>query len=188
MLGERVLADRQRAPARHEIQAVQVIPAWLSMSGSLVVLLAALAELANGLSMTAAGPRVYLTREAGKNGKLQTLLEHRGVPSVELPCIEFQSLPGAAELPAMLTSGSFGWVVITSPEAASVFLEAWAACDRPALRVATVGAASASVLDAAGLPVEFVPSKATAKVLAARAGSLSARVICELVPPRLSCG
>jgi uroporphyrinogen-III synthase len=137
------------------------------MSGSLVVLLAALAELANGLSMTAAGPRVYLTREAGKNGKLQTLLEHRGVPSVELPCIEFQSLPGAAELPAMLTSGSFGWVVITSPEAASVFLEAWAACGRPALRVATVGAASASVLDAAGLPVEFVPSKATAKVLAA---------------------
>mmetsp|Transcript_16554 Transcript_16554/g.33452 ORF Transcript_16554/g.33452 Transcript_16554/m.33452 type:complete len:267 (-) Transcript_16554:62-862(-) len=112
-------------------------------------------------------PRVYLTRETGKNGKLQALLTARGVPSVELPCIEFQSLPGADELPAKLASGAYGWIVITSPEAASVLLDAWATCGRPPLRVASVGSGTASVLAAAGLPAEFVPSKATAKTLAA---------------------
>lgn len=132
-------------------------------SPQLVILLFAALSGCTGLSI---GPRVYLTREAGKNGKLQALLEARGVPSVELPCIEFQSLPGADELPAMLTSDRFGWVVITSPEAASVLLEAWAACGRPALRVASVGAGTASVLANAGMPPEFLPSKATAKTLA----------------------
>ena len=118
-------------------------------------------------SSLSAGPRVYLTRELGKNVKLQTLLEARGVPSVELPCIEFQSLPGADELPAKLTSGMYGWIIVTSPEAASVVLDAWTTCGRPALRVASVGAGTAKVLAAAGLPAEFVPSKATAKTLAA---------------------
>ena len=68
-------------------------------------------------SSLSAGPRVYLTRELGKNVKLQALLEARGVPSVELPCIEFQSLPGADELPTKLTSGMYGWIIVTSPEA-----------------------------------------------------------------------
>ena len=114
-----------------------------------------------------ARPRVYLTREVGKNGKLQALLESSGVPSVELPCIEFQPLPGADELPGKLASGMYGWIVITSPEAASVLIDAWATCGRPALRVASVGAGTAKVLAAAGLPAEFVASKATAKTLAA---------------------
>lgn len=118
-------------------------------------------------SPSAKAPRVYLTREAGKNDKLQSLLEARGVPSHELPCIAFESVPGAAELPARLASGGFEWVVITSPEAASVFLEAWEAGGRPTLRAASVGAGTSKVLAVGGLPPEFEPSKATAEVLAA---------------------
>ena len=48
-----------------------------------------------------------------------------------------------------------------------MLVEAWTACGCPKLRVASVGAGTASVLTAAGLPPEFVPSKATAKTLAA---------------------
>ena len=118
-------------------------------------------------STSAEAPCVYLTRESGKNDKLQSLLEARGVPSHELPCIAFESMPGAAELPARLASGGFEWVVITSPEAASVFLEAWDAGGRPTLRAASVGAGTSKVLAAGGLPPEFEPSKATAEVLAA---------------------
>jgi len=114
-----------------------------------------------------ASPTVFLTREVGKNGKLETLLVARGVPCVELPCIAFEKLPGADELPALLAGGGLRWVVVTSPEAASVLAEAWAAAGKPEVRVASVGAATAKALGSFGITSAFMPSKATGKVLAA---------------------
>ena len=111
-------------------------------------------------------PAVVLTREAGKNGKLQALLAARAIPADEVPCIAFERLPSFDELGPMIGEAN-GWVVITSPEAASVFLDAWRSCGRPPLSVASVGAATAQALAAAGLEASFVPSKATAKTLAA---------------------
>lgn len=69
----------------------------------------------------------------------------------------------------MLT-GAHPWVVITSPAAAEVFAAAWAesqatSASKPS--IASVGAGSAKVLEAAGLPVDFLPSKADGKALAA---------------------
>lgn len=116
-------------------------------------------------------PVAFLTREAGKNGKLETLLSQRGVECEELPCIAFERLPGFDELSGALAE-EHGWVVITSPEAAGVFVEAWqrhdaASTAAPPPRIASVGAGTAKVLAAAGLAASFVPSKATGKTLAA---------------------
>ena len=119
------------------------------------------------LSLSEQSP-AFLTREDGKNGKLAKLLAKRDVPCEELPCIGFERLGGYDLLRDALASGSQGCIVLTSPEAATVFLDAWRAADEPALSpLATVGAGTAAVLTGAGLDAGFVPSKATGKTLAA---------------------
>ena len=118
---------------------------------------------------TVTATAAFLTREDGKNGKLQSLLSARGVPTAELPCIAFERLPGYKELCDALVHSDHDWVVVTSPEAAGVFLEAWHSCKEPpprATRIASVGAGTAAVLADAGMPVDFVPSKATGQTLA----------------------
>ena len=70
-----------------------------------------------------AAPYVALTRELGKNGKLQKILESRGIVGKELPCITFENL--GAPLAATLKD-EWEYIVVTSPEAASVFCEGWA--------------------------------------------------------------
>ncbi|KAL3916328.1 MAG: hypothetical protein SGPRY_006869 [Prymnesium sp.] len=110
---------------------------------------------------------VLLTREQGKNDKLGALLSAAGVPHEELPCISFERLQGCSELEASLQQGGFDWCIITSPESASVFLDSWKASGSPAVRIASVGAGTAQVLESAGLESDFVPSKATGKMLAA---------------------
>jgi len=118
-------------------------------------------------SATTDAPAAFLTREDGKNGKLEALLASRGIKCAELPCIAFERLAGFDELQVALKTGGHGWVVITSPEAAGVFVEAWrAAGEPPRPPLASVGAGTARILAAAGLPPDFVPSKATGKTLA----------------------
>jgi uroporphyrinogen-III synthase len=119
----------------------------------------------------------FLTREDGKNDKLQKLLDARGVSHAELPCIAAQRLPGFEDLTAALETAAVqhSWVVLTSPEAATIFLDAWGAaksrvassCTPQLPKLATVGVGTARVLTDAHVPTAFVPSKATGKVLAA---------------------
>ena len=109
-------------------------------------------------------PYVALTRELGKNGKFQTILQARGIVAKELPCIAFENL--GAPLPEALRE-EWEYIVVTSPEAASVFAQGWAATGKPNLRIACVGAGTKQVLVGLGLEPVFVPSKATGKVLAA---------------------
>ena len=78
---------------------------------------------------------MVLTREAGKNGKLLALLAARGVAAMELPLVETAAGPDREALPGVLTAGGFEWAVITSPEAAAVFLEGWRAADCPQARL-----------------------------------------------------
>ena len=125
--------------------------------------------------LSASRPPAFLTRELGKNAKLQGFLEKRSVVCEELPCIAFERLGGFDELQAALTTGGQGYVVLTSPEAATVFIDAWTAAEKPLLApLATVGAGTAAVLTAAGLEPGFVPSKATGKTLAAELPTLPA--------------
>ncbi|CAI5530294.1 unnamed protein product [Closterium sp. Naga37s-1] len=70
-------------------------------------------------------PLVVATREKGKNGKLMKALSARGVSVMELPLIQHSDGPDTHRLPAVLQEEEFEWIVITSPEAASVFLTGW---------------------------------------------------------------
>ncbi|GJP40216.1 hypothetical protein CLOM_g24491 [Closterium sp. NIES-68] len=122
---------------------------------------------------TEQAPLVVATREKGKNGKLMKALSAQGVSVMELPLIQHSDGPDTHRLPAVLREEQFEWIVVTSPEAASVFLTGWRAAGSPALRLAVVGGGTAEVFhqlpadEQQLLPVQFVPSKATAKYLSA---------------------
>ncbi|XP_043711242.1 uroporphyrinogen-III synthase, chloroplastic-like [Telopea speciosissima] len=117
-------------------------------------------------------PKVVVTRECGKNEKLITALAKHGVNCLELPLIQHTEGPDFDRLSTVLSDTTFDWIVITSPEAGIVFLEAWKAAGTPKVRVGVVGAGTASIFkevmhsDNRSLTVAFSPSKATGKVLA----------------------
>ncbi|KAL3340504.1 hypothetical protein AABB24_028908, partial [Solanum stoloniferum] len=117
-------------------------------------------------------PKVVVTRERGKNGKLINALVRHGIDSLELPLIQHMHLPDLEKLTSLLSEATFDWIIITSPEAGKVFLDAWKAAGTPSVRVGVVGSGTASIFDEAVqsskqyLDVAFAPSKATGKVLA----------------------
>eukprot|EP00611_Tribonema_gayanum_P006267 TRINITY_DN15563_c0_g1_i1.p1 TRINITY_DN15563_c0_g1~~TRINITY_DN15563_c0_g1_i1.p1 ORF type:complete len:300 (-),score=79.70 TRINITY_DN15563_c0_g1_i1:162-932(-) len=119
------------------------------------------------MSAGAKSRTVALTREAGNNGKLEALLAAKGIDCVEVPCIAFTDGPDSAQLPQHLASGAYDYVIVTSPESAKVFLQAWDAAERPNVSVACVGTATGDALRARGLEPAFTPSRAYGEDLAA---------------------
>ncbi|KAL5777843.1 hypothetical protein ACOSP7_010769 [Xanthoceras sorbifolium] len=123
-------------------------------------------------STSDSNPKVVVTRERGKNGKLINALAKHGVNCLELPLIQHAQGPDLDKLPSILSDTAFDWIVITSPEAGSVFLEAWKAAGSPNVRVSVVGAGTASIFQEVmrsskhAFDLAFTPSKATGKVLA----------------------
>ncbi|KAJ9559844.1 hypothetical protein OSB04_005004 [Centaurea solstitialis] len=124
------------------------------------------------ISSSNSNRRVVVTRERGKNGKLIKALAAHGINCLELPLIQHTHLSDMDRLSALLTATTFDWIIITSPEAALVFLDSWKAAGSPSCKVAVVGAGTASIFDEATvsskqlIDVAFVPSKATGEVLA----------------------
>lgn len=132
---------------------------------------------------------VALTREVGKNGKLEkTLTAHPGLKMmglnlnvIELPCIEHADGDDLAKLVDILSNtnsegsiSDYDYVVITSPEAARVLASAieqsnMASLDafNDSVQVAAVGKATGKALEKLGIDVDFVPSQATGETLAA---------------------
>lgn len=110
---------------------------------------------------------MLLTRELGKNDKMISSLQPLGFKCLEVPLIEHSDGPDRQKLPEVLKTSSYDWVAITSPEAAAVLLEAWEQAGKPKMRVAVVGAGSGEILEASGIKPDFVPSKATGKVMGA---------------------
>ncbi|KAJ7958127.1 Uroporphyrinogen-III synthase, chloroplastic-like protein [Quillaja saponaria] len=123
-------------------------------------------------STSNSNPKVVLTRERGKNGKLINALAKHGINCLELPLIEHKQGPDLDRLSSVLSDTKFDWILITSPEAGSVFLEEWKAAGMPHVRIGVVGAGTASIFKEVvqsseqSLHVAFAPSKATGKVLA----------------------
>ncbi|KAI3807240.1 hypothetical protein L1987_23165 [Smallanthus sonchifolius] len=84
---------------------------------------------------------------------------------LELHLIQHTQLPDLERLSALLSATTFDWIVITSPESALVFLDAWKAAGSPSVKVAVVGASTASIFDEATvsfkklIDIAFVPSK-----------------------------
>ncbi|BBG95278.1 uroporphyrinogen-III synthase family protein [Prunus dulcis] len=124
----------------------------------------------SSISNSNSTPKVVVTRERGKNGKLISSLAGNQLFGASL--IQHTRGPDLDKLPTVLSDTTFDWIVITSPEAGSVFLEAWKAAGTPNVKVGVVGAGTASIFEEViqsskqSLNVAFVPSKATGKVLA----------------------
>ncbi len=109
---------------------------------------------------------VVLTREKGKNDKVKQMLDELGVQSIEVPMVETTLGPDAARLPEVLRTASFDWITVTSPEAASVFIDGWKATGKPDVRIGVVGKGTGKVLEATREPAlrpQFTPSVANAE-------------------------
>jgi hypothetical protein len=93
------------------------------------------------------------------------LQEKNGISSLELPLIQHARGPDFDRLASVLNDKSFDWIIITSPEAGSVFLEAWKTASSPEVQIGVVGAGTARVFEEAMksadglLHVAFTPSK-----------------------------
>jgi uroporphyrinogen-III synthase len=108
--------------------------------------------------------KIALTREDGANDKLAKLLG--GLEVYEIPCIMFDTGEDASKLPKAIASHDL--ILITSPQAAKMFLESWKIAGKPDnLKIATVGDGSSKSLIAEGLIPVFQPSDSTARTLAA---------------------
>lgn len=136
-------------------------------------------DMTEGGSIVSSQVIIALTREEGKNEKLRkALLSNERIARIsqasglviqicELPCIEHADGPDTDKLaPLLASSNGFDYVAITSPEAASVFANAWTKAGRPPLgAVAAVGRATQEALVEFDIEVVFVPTKATASTL-----------------------
>lgn len=125
----------------------------------------------NSLLKTLPTPiRIALTREKEKNKSLHDslCLIYPNIEIVTTPCVETAVGEDAELLPQYLRNTPPNWIIITSPEAASVFINGWRKADYPALgKLAVVGKATGDTLRAVGLDISFQPSKATGKTLVA---------------------
>ncbi|KAA0060869.1 uroporphyrinogen-III synthase [Cucumis melo var. makuwa] len=102
--------------------------------------------------------------------ELHVVARH-GINCLELPLIQHRQGPDLNRLQSVLSDTVFDWIVITSPEAGLVFLEAWKAAGMPKVRIGVVGAGTANIFEevlqsSKLLEVAFAPSKAIGKVLA----------------------
>ncbi|CAN1273902.1 Uroporphyrinogen-III synthase, chloroplastic [Linum perenne] len=140
-------------------------------------------------SASTSQPKVVVTRERGKNGKLINALAKNGINFLELPLIQHTEGPDSGRFSSVLRADvTFDWIVITSPEAGSVFLEAWKEAGTPNVKIAVVGAGTGSIFEGViqssngALDIAFLPSKATGKVLAAELPNSGNRKCTVLYP------
>ncbi|XP_052202079.1 uroporphyrinogen-III synthase, chloroplastic isoform X3 [Diospyros lotus] len=126
----------------------------------------------SSVSSNHSSPDVVVTRERGKNDKLIKALAKHGITCLELPLIEHTKMPDLDRLPSVLNDNTFDWIIITSPEAGRLFLDAWKVAGAPKVKIGVVGSGTASIFEEVELSsknsidVTFAPSKATGKVLA----------------------
>lgn len=106
--------------------------------------------------------RVAVTREQGENCRLVDLLS--GLHCIEIPCITFANTAEADLLPTQLCKHAT--TILTSPQAASVYLQAWQTAGAPAVQVATVGRGTSLPLLKHGVTPVFEPTQATGEALA----------------------
>ncbi len=112
--------------------------------------------------------RVLVTRAPHQGSELAERLRAQGLLPVLIPAIEIvEPFSFAALDNALRELEHFDWVVFTSANAVPVFAGRRNGRVLPAsLRIAAIGASTARVVQAAGLPVHLVPPQAIAESLA----------------------
>lgn len=119
-----------------------------------------------------AGRRVVVTRPAGQNAELRTLLERQGAEVLELPLIRVVPSPDReAVLEIFSELGTYDWVVFTSANGARCFFDVVFRAFEDIrslglLRFACVGEATAAEVARHHIKVECMPKVATADALA----------------------
>ncbi|XP_077212948.1 uroporphyrinogen-III synthase family protein isoform X2 [Tasmannia lanceolata] len=142
--------------------------------------------------LSSPNPKVVVTRERGKNAKLVNTLAKHDIHCLEVPLIEHTEGPDLNRLSTVLSDTTFDWIVITSPEAGSVFLDAWKAAGTPKVRIGVVGGGTRSIFEEVmqssqqSLSVAFAPSKATGKVLASELPKYGSSRTCTVLYPASS--
>ncbi len=122
------------------------------------------------------GRRVVTTRD--RRGRLDSGLAALGADVIHVPLIAVAPPADAGVALGSALDGidEYDWVVVTSQHGARRVGDAVAS--RPSVRLAAVGARTATVLAGlAGRPVDVVPKRQTAADLAAAMGSGSGRVL-----------
>jgi uroporphyrinogen-III synthase len=115
-------------------------------------------------------PRVLVTRAADQAGKLSDALRAAGLTPVEVPVLELVPPTDFAPLDAALRNfASFDWLILTSANAVRVLADraqflGIALADQK-IKIAAVGSATASAIEALGLTVSLVPEKYVAEGL-----------------------
>src|SRR5215212_1520581 len=130
----------------------------------------------NGEDRDLQGARVVVTRPRRQAGPLIASLLQRGAEPLPLPAIRIEPIADTAELDLAIDETrrrAFDWCVFTSANAVEVFADRMDALDvhpnqLAALRVATVGRATAAAVAYAGLNLTLIPKSATADALAAK--------------------
>ena len=116
------------------------------------------------------GRRVMVTRSKAQAGKLVALLEKAGAEAVVVPTIEIGPPSDLGPLDrALKTATSFDWAVFTSANAVEAVARRLDDMDLPwpsEPRVAAVGPDTAQALRRQAISAGFIPSEATAEVLA----------------------
>ena len=121
-----------------------------------------------GVGERPAAPRILVTRAAEQAGELLAALSRHGLEPVSVPAIEVQVVALAAGPGGPPDWRAYTWIVATSANGARAVLEAVAAGARIAgtVRWAAIGAATAALLEAAGLDVSFRPTRSDGMTLA----------------------
>jgi uroporphyrinogen-III synthase len=122
-----------------------------------------------------AGKRIVITRAPEQAGELVSALESLGAHVFLLPTVSFAAPQNFAELDAALGRlTDFDWILFTSQNAVRFFCRRWTETGRePAVlgtvrgRVAAVGSATARVIRAEGMQVDYVAQTQTGESLAA---------------------
>jgi uroporphyrinogen III methyltransferase / synthase len=117
------------------------------------------------------GARVMVTRPHGDNDPLRKALAAMGAEVLDLPVISVAPPEDGAPLRAALAAlDRFDWIAFTSRNSVRAVLDALGATQLTipaAMRVAAVGPATCTALEAASIDVECMPPEASAADLAA---------------------
>jgi uroporphyrinogen III methyltransferase / synthase len=140
------------------------------------------------------GRRVLVLRAGDQQGETADALRAAGAEPIAIPLLEFAPADDAGELRAALARVcEYDWVLLTSANtvrfcAGDLAKQLAAGCSRPAggapPRIAALGAATAELARAAGLPVDCVPAASTPEALGAALAAAGPLAGARILLPR----
>jgi uroporphyrinogen III methyltransferase / synthase len=126
-------------------------------------------------SRTLEGRRIVITRAAEQAKELRERLEELGAEVLSLPLIRFLEVENKSDLDRAIRSlGDFDWLIFTSTNAVTFFLERCRALGVPtnsvSPKIAAVGRATESALNGEALSASLVPAEFNGAALAREFG------------------